>query len=343
MRKHKYIRKQVMHKKTITIKTGNTGKSNQGRQAYSSLLYRLSYPDHVCTLHSTLIGNKSVMLKPLNSPLPKLQQFGTNSENPYSAALSQATVYSGFKLLSSNEDILLQRPSSLLSGVWTALWYLFSPWAVLQKKCQRIRVGSLCFIPCIRPAKCANPQEVPTAKNRLAPPKQTSQSTLKYDSQEEGRDEKLTAKKELLVILYQWKAGTFGRLSGANRSAAATRLTGLQWRRDAKCGSLPSGKQMRLQASCIFPNWNYVFTLWFIPTPRREICFPVTTNCVILRNRDVRSKLKLFLNRLWRPIGLWDVEDPTLSRQLANGWHQCCQPYAPAALYSPETLFFCFR
>jgi hypothetical protein len=36
-------------------------------------------------------------------------------------------------------------------------------------------------------------------------------------------------------------------------------------------------------------------------------------------------------NRPWRPIGLRDVEDPTLSRQSA---HRCCQPYAPATVYS---------
>jgi hypothetical protein len=34
-------------------------------------------------------------------------------------------------------------------------------------------------------------------------------------------------------------------------------------------------------------------------------------------------------NRLWRPIGLWDAEDPTV--------------YAPAALYSPQTWYFCWR
>jgi hypothetical protein len=44
---------------------------------------------------------------------------------------------------------------------------------------------------------------------------------------------------------------------------------------------------------------------------------------------------------LW-PVGLWDVEDPTFYRQLAHRWRQGCQPYAPAALYSAETLFFCF-
>jgi hypothetical protein len=48
-------------------------------------------------------------------------------------------------------------------------------------------------------------------------------------------------------------------------------------------------------------------------------------------------------NRPWRPIGLWDVEDPTLCRQSAHRWRQGCQPCAPAALYFPEILlFFCF-
>jgi hypothetical protein len=43
------------------------------------------------------------------------------------------------------------------------------------------------------------------------------------------------------------------------------------------------------------------------------------------------------------PIGLWDVKDPTLSRQSAHRWWQGCQPYAPAALHSSETfLLFCF-
>jgi hypothetical protein len=43
-------------------------------------------------------------------------------------------------------------------------------------------------------------------------------------------------------------------------------------------------------------------------------------------------------NRPWRPIELWDVEDPTLSRQSAHRWWQGCQ----CALYSPETWFLCF-
>jgi hypothetical protein len=40
-------------------------------------------------------------------------------------------------------------------------------------------------------------------------------------------------------------------------------------------------------------------------------------------------------NRPWRPIGLWDVETPTFSRQSAHRWRWCCQPYAPAVLYPP--------
>jgi hypothetical protein len=55
------------------------------------------------------------------------------------------------------------------------------------------------------------------------------------------------------------------------------------------------------------------------------------------------TKVKLYpCNGPWRPIGLCDVEDPTLSRHSAHRWQEDCQPYAPAALYSPETLFLSF-
>jgi hypothetical protein len=40
-------------------------------------------------------------------------------------------------------------------------------------------------------------------------------------------------------------------------------------------------------------------------------------------------------------MGLSDADDPTLSRHSAHRWRQGCYPYAPAALYSSETLFFC--
>jgi hypothetical protein len=43
-------------------------------------------------------------------------------------------------------------------------------------------------------------------------------------------------------------------------------------------------------------------------------------------------------NRQWRPIGLWDVKDLTMSRQSAHRWRWGCQPYAPAVLYSTFLL-----
>jgi hypothetical protein len=71
--------------------------------------------------------------------------------------------------------------------------------------------------------------------------------------------------------------------------------------------------------------------------------------CFFLKVRDNASyaykmhisKIQVSYNRNkpWRPIELWDVEDPTLSRQSAHRQRQGCQPYAPAELYSPETFF----
>jgi hypothetical protein len=56
-------------------------------------------------------------------------------------------------------------------------------------------------------------------------------------------------------------------------------------------------------------------------------------------NANVINKMYNLLkhdgNRQWRPIGLWDVETPTFSRQSANSWRWGCQPYAPAARYPP--------
>jgi MoaA/NifB/PqqE/SkfB family radical SAM enzyme len=37
----------------------------------------------------------------------------------------------------------------------------------------------------------------------------------------------------------------------------------------------------------------------------------------------------------WRPLGLCDVEAPTVSRQSAHRRRWGCQPYTPAALYPP--------
>jgi hypothetical protein len=47
------------------------------------------------------------------------------------------------------------------------------------------------------------------------------------------------------------------------------------------------------------------------------------------------STVRNLCKRPWRPIGLWDVEAPTFSRQSAHRCRWGCQPYAPAALYPP--------
>jgi hypothetical protein len=39
-----------------------------------------------------------------------------------------------------------------------------------------------------------------------------------------------------------------------------------------------------------------------------------------LQESKVKKKIKLSRNRPWRPIGLRDVKDPTLSRQSAYRW-----------------------
>jgi hypothetical protein len=43
-------------------------------------------------------------------------------------------------------------------------------------------------------------------------------------------------------------------------------------------------------------------------------------------------------SRPWRPIGVCEVEAPTSARKSALRWRQCCQPYAPAAIY-PTGIF----
>jgi hypothetical protein len=42
------------------------------------------------------------------------------------------------------------------------------------------------------------------------------------------------------------------------------------------------------------------------------------------------------------PMGLWGVEDPTLSRQSAHRWRWGCRPHAPVALYTHEDSWYSF-
>jgi hypothetical protein len=47
-------------------------------------------------------------------------------------------------------------------------------------------------------------------------------------------------------------------------------------------------------------------------------------------------------NRPWRPIGLWDVEASTFSKQSAHRLRWGCPPYASAALYPQEGSWYSF-
>jgi hypothetical protein len=90
-------------------------------------------------------------------------------------------------------------------------------------------------------------------------------------------------------------------------------------------------------------------------TEIKSVCSWLTTKCVnagkffamITGNCDTTYSCRICLhiyrelqisypcNRPWRPIGLWDVEVPTFSRQSAHRWRRGCQPYAPAGLPLP--------
>jgi hypothetical protein len=50
-------------------------------------------------------------------------------------------------------------------------------------------------------------------------------------------------------------------------------------------------------------------------------------------------KVKLSLYRPWRPLGLRQVEAPTIFRHSAHRWREGFQPYAPAAFYPLGTHF----
>jgi hypothetical protein len=56
--------------------------------------------------------------------------------------------------------------------------------------------------------------------------------------------------------------------------------------------------------------------------------------------RNMAKKYSYPCNRPWRPVRLWDVKHSTFSRQLAHRWQLCCQPYAPAALFTPRNITF---
>jgi hypothetical protein len=72
---------------------------------------------------------------------------------------------------------------------------------------------------------------------------------------------------------------------------------------------------------------------------------PMILNVILHRQNNLETTKSVFLlfavsypyDRPWRPVGLWEVETSRFSRQSARRWGRECQPYATAALYSPET------
>jgi hypothetical protein len=79
---------------------------------------------------------------------------------------------------------------------------------------------------------------------------------------------------------------------------------------------------------------------------RSTSLWPLPWHCRLLAElgdtADILYEVKLSLNRLWRPIALWDVEAPKFSRQSAHRWRWGSQPYAPAALYPQEYSWYSF-
>jgi hypothetical protein len=89
-------------------------------------------------------------------------------------------------------------------------------------------------------------------------------------------------------------------------------------------------------------RFHLFFNFLYVPVIKIRLCYcntsiPKTNTTLLLF--QVKGKKKKWqsypCNRPWRPTWLWDVEDPTFSRQSAHIWRWRCQPYAPAALYLP--------
>jgi hypothetical protein len=69
----------------------------------------------------------------------------------------------------------------------------------------------------------------------------------------------------------------------------------------------------------------------------RKFHVPVSSCSLNYRHQEIRYPCY----RPWRPLGLREVEAPTLLRQTSNRWRQGCQPYAPSP--SKENLNTVYR
>jgi hypothetical protein len=89
------------------------------------------------------------------------------------------------------------------------------------------------------------------------------------------------------------------------------------------------------------PQWfRFIFSYKILKRIRFNISIPSMNKS--FKMSLLRICVKLLITKLYthtytyKTIGLWDVENPTLSTQSAHGWRWCCQTYEPAALYHPE-------
>jgi hypothetical protein len=134
------------------------------------------------------------------------------------------------------------------------------------------------------------------------------------------------------------KTGTLSVL-GRGRSRPVIEVTSFQGIQQNRClSSLPEdGNRSSFRNIVLSSLWNIRWTVTNIP---------VVLNVILHRQNSLETTKSVFLlfavsyprDRPWRPVGLWDVEISKFSRQSARKWGKGCQPYATAALYSPETL-----
>jgi hypothetical protein len=93
-----------------------------------------------------------------------------------------------------------------------------------------------------------------------------------------------------------------------------------------------------MQHKTVFSTYNiayYIFQIFpCVPSLYRLIYFTQ-----LVCQRVALRKYSYPCNKPWRPIGLWDVEAPTFSRQSAHRWRRGCQPYAPAGRPLPPGRF----
>jgi hypothetical protein len=58
--------------------------------------------------------------------------------------------------------------------------------------------------------------------------------------------------------------------------------------------------------------------------------------------KEGRKEGSFLFNRPWRSMGLWAIEAPTFSRQLAHRRQWGCRPYMLAAPYPQEDFWYSF-